>query len=1003
MESPYAFIKALVSSVFIGILVASSSATLFAQKTSEGTDFWLGFMMNDSTKWSRPEYTVTISSKDNASGQISMPLKNWSMPFTVEANHTVQVVIPRDSVTFYSSEVISGRGIHVTSDAPVNVNFLNYQNYTTDGSIVLPSSSVGYNYIITDYVPLFYSEFLIVANEDNTAITINPTANLESGFPAGGELNIMLNQGQVYQVKSINSLTGTLVTSGNRKNFSLFAGNSCTFVPPDRGTCNHLVEQMYPTESWGKTFVTVPLATKTRGDVYRIVALDDNTNVFINGVFFANIASRQYKDTIIVGASKITSDKPISVALFCTSKGYDGNYSSDPFMVMINPVRQKRKDITFHAYQKLTITNSYLNVVVPSSEASKITLNDSSLFRYFTPLAIDTSYSTATVQVPSGANRIQTTSDSGFFAYAYGFGTADSYGYVVGVNLNPFTISIDPVPCGSHEFHFHVNSTPSAIAEYFWDFGDGGTSSASDPVHVYGIARDYLVKLRVLFADGNIDSTEYKLQFAKVHAEFNKSNLPCDLAAVDFFDNSTVISDAIELVEWDFGDGATATGLHAQHVYTATGDYTVRHRVTTFSGCVDSSSQTLRVRNFPQITEIHGPTRVFSGEVYEYSVPTSQYNENTWQVTGGFILRTTDSSAFIRWDFASGGVVKVTQINKESLCTKSLELGVGIAQWPNPFAGQMGDLFACEHSTETYFTITNDKFHYDWTIEGGVLHQINYRFIEVLWGEPGIGKIIVKMTDTATNSIHIDTVLVTIFPKPQAEIYGPSFVCQGTDEIYSVADPDLECWWAVEKGSILSQTNDMCDVLWPAADTGLVTLIVRNRISHCIDTAWLRVVIHPIPPRPTISRSGDTLSSSAEYGNHWFRKGMFMGDTTRVITPTLQDSISVRVISDFGCQSEMSDMIYFYNEAESEPLASSASIYPNPVEDELFVRINSTDGGRISIVDMLGTEVANVSFGPSDGSPTRSIRIGTQGIASGVYFLRLEIGGRTQYLRFTKQ
>ncbi len=976
-----------------------SSNALFAQKSSEGTDFWFGFMDN---YYGEAKYLVMVSSKTDANCEISLPAYGWFVNFSVSANSSTEIEVPYDFALIGGFSVALDKGIHLTSDVPVNCYIMNIHLHSTDGTVVLPFASLGTNYIISDYSPIDNAEFLVVATEDSTMLTINPTANLLGGEPAGSEIYITLNRGQIYQVKSKSSLSGTLVSSLDNKKIAVFSGDQCAFIPRDVWACDHIVEQMFPTEAWGSSFVTVPIATKTGGDIYRFVTKDDNTEIRINGVVMANLMARKFIDTIVQGPAKITSSKPICVTLFCTGTDYD-SVLSDPFMVIIHPVRQKRKDLTFFALKNETITQSYVNVVTYTESVGLLQLNGNDISTYFNSVPADPMYSYAQIPVDSGVNRLFSTANTGFFAYLYGLGDADSYGYVPGVYSYPFDIEVDTVPCGALERHFHVFSDSGEIASYLWDFGDGTTSTEAAPAHTYAIAQDYAVSLHIVFNTGDTDSDSLVLQFPGVDAKFAAIGSPCENKQIDCTDRSIVTADSIALVEWDFGDNSSATGSHALHTYLLPGSYWIKQRVTTQLGCVDTSSQIITIRSLPQITEIHGPTRVFTGEVYEYSVPTPTNCENVWQVSGGFILRTTDSSAFIRWDFASGGVVKVTQINKESLCTKSLELGVGIAQWPNPFAGQMGDLFACEHSTETYFTITNDKFHYDWTIEGGVLHQINYRFIEVLWGEPGIGKIIVKMTDTATNSIHIDTVLVTIFPKPQAVIHGPESVCEGDDATYWTDDTDLECWWAVEKGSILSQTNDSCRVIWPATDTGLVTLIVRNRVSHCIDTAWLRVVIHPIPPRPTISRSGDTLSSSAEYGNHWFRRGKFMGDTTRVITPTLQDSISVRVISDFGCQSEMSDMIYFYNEAESEPLASSASIYPNPVEDELFVRINSTDGGRISIVDMLGTEVANVSFGPSDGSPTRSIRIGTQGIASGVYFLRLEIGGRTQHLRFTKQ
>jgi hypothetical protein len=36
--------------------------------------------------------------------------------------------------------------------------------------------------------------------------------------------------------------------------------------------CDHLVEQLPPVNQWGRQFVTMPLATRSGGDTFRILA-----------------------------------------------------------------------------------------------------------------------------------------------------------------------------------------------------------------------------------------------------------------------------------------------------------------------------------------------------------------------------------------------------------------------------------------------------------------------------------------------------------------------------------------------------------------------------------------------------------------------------------------------------------------------------------------------------------------------------------------------------------
>ena len=63
---------------------------------------------------------------------------------------------------------------------------------------------------------------------------------------------------------------------------------------------------------------------------------------------------------------------------------------------------------------------------------------------------------------------------------------------------------------------------------------------------------------------------------------------------VTFTDASTD-DGTITAREWDFGDGATATGESVTHTYTAAGDYTVELTVTDDEGASDTSTQTVTV------------------------------------------------------------------------------------------------------------------------------------------------------------------------------------------------------------------------------------------------------------------------------------------------------------------------------------------------------------------------------------------------------------------------
>jgi PKD repeat protein len=77
----------------------------------------------------------------------------------------------------------------------------------------------------------------------------------------------------------------------------------------------------------------------------------------------------------------------------------------------------------------------------------------------------------------------------------------------------------------------------------------------------------------------------------------------------------------IQSEQWDFGDGAIATGPFSTHRYSADGDYLVRLTVTTFDGRTGSTSRTLLVRTHDvAITRFATPSSGMSGKTSKISV-----------------------------------------------------------------------------------------------------------------------------------------------------------------------------------------------------------------------------------------------------------------------------------------------------------------------------------------------------------------------------------------------
>jgi hypothetical protein len=337
------------------------------------------------------------------------------------------------------SNAIDNKGIHVTSQLPVTVYGLNQIPFTTDAYLALPATLLG-----TDHIVLGYkggaggpSEFQVVAAQDSTQVTITPS-QAALGRAAGVPFTITLNQMQTFELQGNDGtagnidLSGTIITS--TKPIALFGGAVCTNIPSESSlACDHIVEQIPATGAWGQNYLTVPLATRTGGDTFRVIARDDGTVVKINGATVATLNRAQIYQTLLSSSSfnTISTSAPSLVAQYSNGTTFD-NVTSDPFMMLIQATEQFENSytVTTPAASPVAFTN-FINIVAKSTETSSCLLDGAAVAGY---AAIGGSgYSGVHVPVSIGTHNIACPSGAG--VYTYGFAAADSYGYPGGLGL----------------------------------------------------------------------------------------------------------------------------------------------------------------------------------------------------------------------------------------------------------------------------------------------------------------------------------------------------------------------------------------------------------------------------------------------------------------------------------------------------------------------------------------------------------------------------------------
>jgi gliding motility-associated-like protein len=510
--------------------------------STEGTDFWVGFMNNwEQDITNNPIILEVYISADSATtGVLKIPRNASFAPinFTVVPGVATKIAIP-SSVAMAQGSAIENKGIHITTANDVSVFAMNRRQFSADMATVLPTYSLGDKYYVISHWEdgnrngnaNSSSEFLIVSITNGTEIEITPSVNTKDGHIAGATFKISLNEGQTYQLQASADLTGTLLTGTNSQqtgcqNFAVFAGNQYTKV----GQCgsdnghDHLYAQQYSLNTWGKEFITVSYATRTGGDLVKILASEDNTTVHLNASTFVLDKGEHISQTLD-DVNGIHADKPIAVAQFSRSQPCDQTIG-DPFYILISPLEQMLKRITFNAPDiDNTIVVFPLTIITKTSEVSKIKLDNNSISGSFSTASANPAYSFAKLTTTGGNHTLQ--SQGGFIAYVYGYGQNESFGYSAGASLETLNIKVGitngakrTISSDSICLNDIAIFTPivDGLNHFEWSFGDGVTEETlgKDPVeHKFNKEGKYIFKLKASI-DGGSCSAGHEQTYVKL-------------------------------------------------------------------------------------------------------------------------------------------------------------------------------------------------------------------------------------------------------------------------------------------------------------------------------------------------------------------------------------------------------------------------------------------------------------------------------------------------------
>ncbi|MGB0885448.1 MAG: PKD domain-containing protein [Chitinophagales bacterium] len=384
-------------------------------------------------------------------------------------------------------------------------------------------------------------------------------------------------------------------------------------------------------------------------------------------------------------------------------------------------------------------------------------------------------------------------------------------------------------------------------ADYYWDFGDGNTSTQYEPTHLYPDTGTYIVKMAITMGiNGQTCSdTGYYVVFVYpvFNPNFNGDNA-CANDTANFIDlSTTAIYDNVVEWEWNFGDGsAPSTVQNPSHEFANAGTYDVILFARTDKGCTKLDTNQITIFDVPTASIIM-PTQVCAEDTADFlsasSVLNGTIDSTFWDFGFGVTSNATDTSNY----FPNSGSFPIQIVSMSNLgCIDSLTLNLNIN--PLPTTSTSGNDTICPN-TNLPINATGGVF-YAWS-PVGFLNNPNIQNPVV--ENPTIEQYYyVEVTD-ANTCTSVDSLFIGLKPPPPADAGRDTSVCLNAANMVSFnttvplnATGGISYSWSPAAG--LSATNIPNPDASPSITTDYIVTVSDAQACQANDTVKV-VVLDP--------------------------------------------------------------------------------------------------------------------------------------------------------------
>lgn len=457
----------------------------------------------------------------------------------------------------------------------------------------------------------YTTDFIIVATEDNTSITISPKNTL---IGRAGPFTIVLNRGETYVCTSTSTIGsskpgGTIVTSNKPIAIST---KDDSIALPGQPCSDTAGDQLLPDDLAGNEFIVVKGYLSNSPDHYYVYATSNATTIKINGLSVGTInAGEFYTGKLTDISCYIESDKPTHVF-------HVTGFGCEVGGAVIPPIRCTGS--TSVNVTRATSTESfYVNVISPSDIINSFTLNgsntliDATVFqvipgsggkwmasRITVPTNVASAGQTVTIDNPKGKFHVGIIHGSPSSTTRYGFFSDFSSNTIVLKNAEDSTKELSDTITLCNNITAKISAKNFSADTYRWTGPNGFTSDSSMLIiNPYRAKDTGLYTITTSGAGCGTASDSIRLFIDQPVADFQFNTNGCQQDGVSF---TTPASAGVRWV-WDFGNGKkldTNSAVIPATVLGLAGDIPIKLKVGSARGCFsDEVSKTVRLSSKP--------------------------------------------------------------------------------------------------------------------------------------------------------------------------------------------------------------------------------------------------------------------------------------------------------------------------------------------------------------------------------------------------------------------